>query len=58
MKQLGLSDQEFDKIVESEIKKKKDLHTNDVKYAKEDLARSVLRLMELKERANRMKLES
>jgi hypothetical protein len=51
LKELGLSDKEFDKLINDEIVRKKKSITDDVKYAKESLASAVLRLMEAQKKS-------
>ena len=53
LEKLGLSNKEFDKIVEEEIKKKKKFTRDEVQYAKEGLASAVLRLMEAQQKARK-----
>jgi hypothetical protein len=51
LKELGLSQAEFDKLINEEITRKKKFITDDVKYAKEGLASAVLRLMDAQKKA-------
>lgn len=50
---LGISKDEIAKMVRREAKRKQKMIRDDVKYAKEDLARAVFRLHEAQEKANK-----